>query len=62
MNLPEEFKMRRKHLGMLQSEVSEKSGVSKNVVSSFEKGGDIRLSSLLKMLEVLNLRLIIIDK
>lgn len=60
--LREDFRMRRKHLGITQKSLSIQCGLSKNVVSSFEKGGDIRLSNLLKILEVLNLRLIIINE
>ncbi|VEU81320.1 helix-turn-helix domain-containing protein [Haploplasma axanthum] len=52
-NLVERFKKRRKEIGLTQKELSSRSGVSYGSIRRFESTGDISLSSLLKLSDVI---------
>ena len=54
----ETIRARRLALGLSQIEVARRSGIQQRQVSTFERGGDVTLSTLLKLAQALDLELI----
>ena len=52
------FHARRKALGLTQRETARRSGIKQYLVSRFESGQDLRLSTLLKLAQALDLELL----
>ena len=52
------FRARRKALGLTQRETARRSGIKQYLVSRFESGQDLRLSTLLKLAQALDLELL----
>jgi transcriptional regulator with XRE-family HTH domain len=57
-SLHETIRARRLALGLSQAEVARRSGIQQRQVSTFERGGDITLSTLLKLAQALDVELI----
>ena len=57
-NLHEKLRARRLALGLPQAEVARRSGIQQRQVSTFERGGDVTLSTLLKLAQALDVELI----
>ena len=58
-----QFRKYRKQQGLSQRRVSQLSGVAQDKISKFENGNrNIRISTLFRLLDVLNLRLVVIDE
>ena len=53
------LKARRKEQGVTQAQLADYSGVSRVSLTKIERGGDLRLSTLLKLTELLGLEVII---
>ena len=56
--LHEKFRARRLALGLSQAEAARRSGIQQRQVSTFERGGDVTLSTLLKLTQALDVELI----
>ena len=56
------FRARRKALGLTQRETARRSGIKQYLVSRFESGQDLRLSTLLKLAQALDLELLPIPR
>jgi len=54
----ETFRARRLALGLSQIEAARRSGIQQRQVSTFERGGDLRLSTLLKLAQALDMELV----
>lgn len=54
MNLAQKHKTLRKQIGLTQSELAKRSGVSLGSIKRFELTGQISLESLLKLVQILN--------
>ena len=54
----ETIRARRLALGLSQIEVARRSGIQQRQVSIFERGGDVTLSTLLKLAQALDLELL----
>ena len=54
----ETIRARRLALGLSQIEVARRSGIQQRQVSLFERGGDVTLSTLLKLAQALDLELL----
>ncbi|MBI2293887.1 MAG: helix-turn-helix transcriptional regulator, partial [Betaproteobacteria bacterium] len=57
-SLHETLRARRLALGLSQIEVARRSGIQQRQVSLFERGGDITLSTLLKLAQALDVELL----
>jgi transcriptional regulator with XRE-family HTH domain len=62
IKLHETIRARRLALGLSQSEVARRSGIQQRQVSIFERGGDVTLSTLLKLAQALDLELLPIPR
>ena len=49
----------RKEFDLKQSDLSDRTGISRNTISKFESGGDIKVSTLVKIVQALGCELII---
>ncbi len=56
--LHETIRARRLALGLSQIEVARRSGIQQRQVSTFERGGDVTLSTLLKLAQALDVELL----
>ncbi|MGH6629539.1 MAG: helix-turn-helix domain-containing protein [Burkholderiales bacterium] len=56
--LPNTLKQRRTELGLTQREVARRGGIEQRQVSTFERGGDVTLSTLLKLTSALEMELL----
>jgi len=54
----ETIRARRLALGLSQSEAARRSGIQQRQVSHFERGGDVTLSTLLKLAQALDMELV----
>ncbi len=52
------FKQRRTELGLTQREVARRGGIEQRQVSTFERGGEVTLSTLLKLTSALEMELL----
>ena len=52
------LKRRRTELGLTQREVARRGGIEQRQVSTFERGGDVTLSTLLKLASALEMELL----
>ena len=57
-SLPETLRARRLALGVSQVEAARRSGIQQRQVSTFERGGDVTLSTLLKLAQALDVEII----
>ena len=57
-SLHETMRARRLALGLSQAEAARRSGIQQRQVSTFERGGDVTLSTLLKLAQALDVELI----
>ena len=57
-SLHETIRVRRLALGLSQIEAARRSGIQQRQVSTFERGGDVTLSTLLKMAQALDVELL----
>lgn len=57
-SLHEAIRARRLALGLSQAEVARRSGIQQRQVSTFERGGDVTLSTLLKLAQALDVELV----
>ncbi len=57
-SLHETIRARRLALGLSQIEAARRSGIQQRQVSTFERGGDVTLSTLLKLAQALDVELI----
>lgn len=57
-NLHEKIRARRLALDLSQIEAARRSGIQQRQVSTFERGGDVTLSTLLKLVQALDVELI----
>ena len=57
-NLHDTIRARRLALGLSQIEVARRSGIQQRQVSLFERGGDVTLSTLLKLAQALDVELL----
>ena len=57
-SLHEAIRARRLALGLAQAEAARRSGIQQRQVSTFERGGDVTLSTLLKLAQALDVELI----
>ena len=57
-SLHETIRTRRLALGLSQAEAARRSGIQQRQVSTFERGGDVTLSTLLKLAQALDLELL----
>lgn len=60
--IEQQFRERRRALGLNQREVARRAGLQQAQVSHFERGGDIRLSSLKQLAAALNLELLAVPE
>lgn len=56
-SLHEKIRARRLALGLSQAEAARRSGIQQRQVSTFERGGDVTLSTLLKLAQALDMEL-----
>ncbi len=56
-NLHQTIRARRLGLGLSQAEAARRSGIQQRQVSTFERGGDVTLSTLLKLAQALDVEL-----
>lgn len=56
--LHEAIRARRLALGLSQAEAARRSGIQQRQVSTFERGGDVTLSTLLKLAQALDVELL----
>ena len=57
-SLHEVIRARRLALGLSQAEAARRSGIQQRQVSTFERGGDVTLSTLLKLAQALDVELL----
>ena len=57
-SLHETIRTRRLALGLSQAEAARRSGIQQRQVSTFERGGDVTLSTLLKLAQALDVELL----
>ena len=57
-SLHEAIRARRLALGLSQAEAARRSGIQQRQVSTFERGGDVTLSTLLKLAQALDVELL----
>jgi transcriptional regulator with XRE-family HTH domain len=62
LSLHETIRARRLALGLSQIEAARRSGIQQRQVSLFERGGDVTLSTLLKLAQALDLELLPIPR
>lgn len=60
--LHQAFRVRRLGLGLSQAEAAQRAGIQQKQVSLFERGGDITLSTLVKLVQALDLELLPIPR
>jgi transcriptional regulator with XRE-family HTH domain len=58
----ETIRARRLALGLSQAEAARRSGIQQRQVSTFERGGDVTLSTLLKLAQALDVELILVPR
>ena len=58
LNIHETIRTRRLALGLSQIEAARRSGIQQRQVSLFERGGDVTLSTLLKLAQALDVELL----
>ena len=58
LSLHETIRARRLALGLSQIEAARRSGIQQRQVSTFERGGDVTLSTLLKLAQALDVELL----
>ena len=58
LRINESMRARRLSLGLSQIEVARRSGIQQRQVSVFERGGDVTLSTLLKLAQALDMELV----
>lgn len=58
LRIHETIRARRLALGLSQAEAARRSGIQQRQVSTFERGGDVTLSTLLKLAQALDVELI----
>ena len=58
LKIHETFRARRLALGLSQVEAARRSGIQQRQVSTFERGGDVTLSTLLKLAQALDVELV----
>src|SRR5258706_10302526 len=56
------IRARRLALGLSQIEVARRSGIQQRQVSLFERGGDVTLSTLLKLAQALDMELMLVTR
>ncbi len=56
------FRLRRLALGLSQIAVARRSGIQQRQVSTFERGGDVTLSTLLKLAQALDVDLVSVPR
>jgi transcriptional regulator with XRE-family HTH domain len=61
-SLHEAIRARRLALGLPQVEAARRSGIQQRQVSTFERGGDVTLSTLLKLAQALDVELILVPR
>lgn len=61
-SLHEIIRARRRALGLSQAETARRSGIQQRQVSTFERGGDVTLSTLLKLAQALDVELMSIPR
>jgi transcriptional regulator with XRE-family HTH domain len=57
-NIRNAFRAKRRALALTQAEVARRSGIEQRQVSHFERGGDITISTLLKLAQALEIELV----
>ena len=62
LNIHETIRTRRLALGLSQIEVARRSGIQQRQVSLFERGGDVTLSTLLKLAQALDVELLSVPR
>ena len=62
LKLHETIRARRLALGLSQIEVARRSGIQQRQVSLFERGGDVTLSTLLKLAQALDMELLPVSR
>jgi len=62
LNLHEAIRARRLALGLSQIEAARRSGIQQRQVSTFERGGDVTLSTLLKLAQALDVELMSVPR
>lgn len=60
--LHENFRARRLALGLSQAEAARRSGIQQRQVSTFERGGDVTISTLMKLAQALDVELMPIPR
>ena len=60
--LARQFRERRHALGLTQADVARRAGIQQIQVSRFERGGDMRLSTLLRLVGALELELLAVPR
>ena len=58
----ETIRARRLSLGLSQAEAARRSGIQQRQVSTFERGGDVTLSTLLKLAQALDVEVILVPR
>jgi transcriptional regulator with XRE-family HTH domain len=62
LNLHESIRARRLALGLSQVETARRSGIQQRQISTFERGGDVTLSTLLKLARALDVEILPIPR
>ena len=62
LKIHETFRARRLALGLSQVEAARRSGIQQRQVSTFERGGDVTLSTLLKLTQALDVELMSVPR
>lgn len=61
-SLAASFRVRRRARRLSQAEVARRSGTQQRQVSTFERGGDVTVSTLLKLSQALDLELLLVPR
>ncbi len=61
-SIHETIRARRLALGLSQIEAARRSGIQQRQVSLFERGGDVTLSTLLKLAQALDMELVLVPR
>lgn len=62
MNISTQFKNYRKRVKIKQSDLSRKTGVSKSTIWRFEKGMETNISTVEKLIEAMDTKIILVHK
>ena len=62
LKINEVIRARRLALGLSQTEVARRSGIQQRQVSHFERGGDVTLSTFLKLAQALDMELVTVPR